>query len=630
VKNNQISSDVRVACSNILPGLDKMGIGIDITKLNLLPQDPLEDNGFRKRIYEFTCNRQSSYESPYEPGVKYSVPDQIIDGGIRTTPTGTKEIKLSFMNNYKEVRETFTSEIKFKTSFFFFSGSASQTYRRTVEKITNDTKSISIADVNLSAYEIDLSPHWSNETKLTNAMNTYIERMLTKNYNESSKEYIEFIETYGTHYFSNAKFGGKIRVVIEIDEKLNKIMTLNSIKQNVEIELKILSASLGIDFGFENTNQVVDSNFKSNTKSEIRYYGGFHGLSEKMDKNWSLSIYKMPWLLGGELRPITEFIRNERIREEMTTAIQIYLDKAYLSELQHLVGLYRKFHAYVENDDLSEIFREIESQNRLMIPAEQSITDIKMKVEKLYDELQWRLNDTKICMHWEPVDQNSKDCGAVNRTLCAPTNQTTLYYSDSTHTINKGCSMQWGLFIDYSPEWFKKVEICYTYIPVQHTTRSWNLNKYNQCKSDFYPSSSNPVNCAPVGNFTRKYYDSTYNIDNYYKSNDYGCAMAWMLYVPASVPDWMFQNVEICLKYRSMKESAYNCNKNFMNNQSTREKCRPPNKWLTYEDFTGFGNNKICDLSWSIRLIPNNNPFDRSKADERLKVPPNFNYEYPE
>ncbi len=297
----------------------------------------------------------------------------------------------------------FTSEIKVKESFFFFSGSLGETYRKTVEKITNETKSISIIDANLSAYEIDLSPHWSNETKLTNDMNAYIERMQTKNYNESSKEYIEFIETYGTHYFSNAKFGGKIRVVIEIDEKLYKIMNFNSIKQNAEIQLKYLSASLGIDFGFENTNQVVDSNFKSNTKSEIRYYGGFHGLSEKMDKNWALSIYRMPWLLGGELRPITDFIKNEQIREEMTTAIQIYLDKAYLSELQHLVGLYRKFHAYVENN-LSEIFREIESQNRLMIPAEQSITDIKMKVEKLNDELQWRLNDTKICMHWELVD----------------------------------------------------------------------------------------------------------------------------------------------------------------------------------------------------------------------------------
>jgi hypothetical protein len=265
-----------------------------------------------------------------------------------------------------------------------------------------------------------------------------------------------------------------------------------------------------------------------------------------------------------------------------------------------------------------------------MIPVENSITDIKSKVEKLYDELQWRLNDTKICMHWKPNNPELNDCGAVNRTLCASTNETTLYYSDSTHSLNQGCSMQWGLFTESSPEWFKKVEICYTYIPVQGTARDWKKNNNFQCQSDFYPSSSNPVNCAPVGNFTAKYYDRTYNVyNNNNHLNDYGCAMAWMLYVPAAVPDWMFKNVEICLKYRSMSDSIYNCNKNFRTHESVREKCRPPNKWLTYEDFTGYGKDKICDLSWGIRLIQKSNPFDRSKADERLKVPPNFNQEYP-
>jgi hypothetical protein len=50
---------------------------------------------------------------------------------------------------------------------------------------------------------------------------------------------------------------------------------------------------------------------------------------------------------------------------------------------------------------------------------------------------------------------------------------------------------------------------------------------------------------------------------------------------------------------------------------------------LTYEDFTGGSEAVMCDLSWSIRLKSTKNEFDRSKADERLKVPPNYFYEYP-
>jgi hypothetical protein len=31
-----------------------MGIGIDITKVDLMPQDPKTDNGFKKRFLDFT------------------------------------------------------------------------------------------------------------------------------------------------------------------------------------------------------------------------------------------------------------------------------------------------------------------------------------------------------------------------------------------------------------------------------------------------------------------------------------------------------------------------------------------------------------------------------------------------
>ncbi len=39
------------------------------------------------------------------------------------------------------------------------------------------------------------------------------------------------------------------------------------------------------------------------------------------------------------------------------------------------------------------------------------------KVEKLIDEINWRLDSTKLCMQWKPLDQNSRDCKAVNQTL---------------------------------------------------------------------------------------------------------------------------------------------------------------------------------------------------------------------
>jgi hypothetical protein len=148
------------------------------------------------------------------------------------------------------------------------------------------------------------------------------------------------------------------------------------------------------------------------------------------------------------------------------------------------------------------------------------------------------------------------------------------------------------------------------------------------CKSEFFPDSQNPVNCALVRRFTQNYFDSTFDADL-----KYGCALAWMLFVPAAAPNWMFENVELCLKYRSARQSEleHNCNRNWggAGSSMVTEKCRPVNKWLTYEDFTGGSEAVKCGLSLSIRLKGTKNEFDRSKADGRLKVPPNYSYEYP-
>jgi hypothetical protein len=87
------------------------------------------------------------------------------------------------------------------------------------------------------------------------------------------------------------------------------------------------------------------------------------------------------------------------------------------------------------------------------------------------------------------------------------------------------------------------------------------------------------------------------------------------------------------LKYRSARQSEleHNCNRNRggAGSSMVTEKFHSVNKWLTYEDFTGGSEAVMCDLSWSIRLKSTKNEFDRSKADERLKVPPNYFYEYP-
>jgi hypothetical protein len=115
----------------------------------------------------------------------------------------------------------------------------------------------------------------------------------------------------------------------------------------------------------------------------------------------------------------------------MERAIQNFLTSAALSEMSHLVSIYGKYN-FVDEERVLRIKKETELQKIRTTPTLNEVYLLNDKVEKLIDEINWRLDFTKLCMQWKPLDQNSRDCKAVNQTLCAKKNEMTLYYSNNT------------------------------------------------------------------------------------------------------------------------------------------------------------------------------------------------------
>jgi hypothetical protein len=89
------------------------------------------------------------------------------------------------IKNYKDVKESYAVDISVTTKYFFTETSTGASYRKTVKDIANQTKSISYVDAAIAAYEINLEPHWSNESKLTIGMREYIDKILANNYDET-------------------------------------------------------------------------------------------------------------------------------------------------------------------------------------------------------------------------------------------------------------------------------------------------------------------------------------------------------------------------------------------------------------------------------------------------------------
>ena len=68
-----------------------------------------------------------------------------------------------------------------------------------------------------------------------------------------------------------------------------------------------------------------------------RYYGGDTNLLSGSGLNaWQSSVVDNPWLLSGDLVPITSLIKNDTKRLQMKKAVQNYLNKASLLEYERI------------------------------------------------------------------------------------------------------------------------------------------------------------------------------------------------------------------------------------------------------------------------------------------------------
>ena len=66
----------QTVCENIPAGLNKLVLGVDVTKLSLEPLDFTKPDGYAGPVIDFTCDQGRVWVNPYD-GKTYQEPDQI-------------------------------------------------------------------------------------------------------------------------------------------------------------------------------------------------------------------------------------------------------------------------------------------------------------------------------------------------------------------------------------------------------------------------------------------------------------------------------------------------------------------------------------------------------------------------
>ena len=146
-----------------------------------------------------------------------------------------------------------------------------------------------------------------------------------------------FIDHFGTHFFSVASFGGHIRSVYEIEMEYFQSHTDEQAKNNARASFLAWLAAHG---GKTDRTQTIDSRFSLLSTETVRYYGGSANLlSSEGIQTWQPTVDENPWLVSGELKAISDLIRNKNQRSSMEEAVKQHILQAYLGELRRLMTI---------------------------------------------------------------------------------------------------------------------------------------------------------------------------------------------------------------------------------------------------------------------------------------------------
>ncbi|RUS72664.1 hypothetical protein EGW08_019573 [Elysia chlorotica] len=514
---NAYSADVE--CHNTPPGVLKMVKGVDITTLDLVPLAFTSDDGFKSPVLNFTCNLGRVYINGQQ---EYQKPDQVWQ--MTNTPGGWLTSEVQLYKTSRDVRTSMTRDVGGQGTIWKFSFSGSRSYSRMQNTVTNSSKYISDVSSYHSSTEVDLMPDWL--LQLNWIAKTYVERFLAGHtYETNPQAYQGFIDQFGTHYFTTAKFGGLIRSVYETGSSYFSSHTEGQAKINAKASfLKLLSVHGGSVTG----STTVDTQFTSMSTETVRYYGGSTNLlSSDGITTWQPTVDENPWLFSGELKPISDLVSNASQRAGLGEAVRQHVLRAYLVELKRLLAtVTSKLGRSAVTDGLATRLDAMEALDLGRL-VEEDVERLDEDIESQLIVPSWFSEHTQLCFQWRPDGDGGQCGGGAARRLCARPGSMTPVYRDDTDRRGGGCRMQWSIQSSGFESWFSQVQVCYRWYPD---------GDGGQCGGG-----ASRLLCAAVNQFSPEYRDDT-------DRRGGGCRMSWRLVVPDSAPVWM-KATKLCFSW---------------------------------------------------------------------------------
>ncbi|XP_074599185.1 perivitellin-2 67 kDa subunit-like [Brevipalpus obovatus] len=367
-------------CDNILPGLNLITRGIDLTRLDLAHDYVIDDkDGFTENLFDFTCRKHRKIQID---GKNYDIPDQIL--AIKQNefdPETFEDLPVHLFDDWRKLKDHFARALGLGESALkgWFSESGSMSYYQKI--LVNSTSLVMMAEASVPVLTVTMSPRGALRRSLNDVMSDYLSKDLPNSYEDDPERYLDFLRSYGTHYFKSGTLGGSIKFWTQVAKYPLRNRTSEYLIKNAKSVYYNVLENRGApsDPSFRNTSS--DEIFQKHSKSSYRPFGGEESLLETDGfMSWKESLLEKPFIIDGRLESITTLIREEGKRIQMQKALSIYTGLSYLEESKRVLDSYLVILPQKVKENIQFLMKRIDAFQQLDVPNWETL-------KKIMDEL---------------------------------------------------------------------------------------------------------------------------------------------------------------------------------------------------------------------------------------------------
>jgi hypothetical protein len=401
-------------CASLPPGLEKLRHGIDLVTFDMFPEDVTAEPGLAGTIFDFTCDEKKKWANPAIPANQYDLPDQI--ESITHLPGGIMDSRAIVMSSYNDRQKSHSNNVGLTLGGIGgFGFSVGVKAGKLMQKIIGQDRTVTTVTGHLSAYSVEMKPFWGE--KMGESMKGFLDTQAPNNYMDNPGKWQEFLSLFGTHYFSTARFGG----VFHLEVDTAKGYTESHTEKDLSLQAGISYQSfISINGSHTVGKNATDKAFRDASNEKAYYYGGNADLVNAGPngfQQWWNSAQANPWLFGGVLEPMINFIPNGPKKNAIQTAIDVKLDYAALDQMLTELGILKQ-NPYIDMATANSFVAQVNAERAKPIPPHARVLQLSAAIEPFI-----KVQKSKKAPVVKPVcqvvyDKKLKKNVCVNPTTC--------------------------------------------------------------------------------------------------------------------------------------------------------------------------------------------------------------------